>query len=183
MRSPLTGSARRAWRPWGWFVCASVLLLATHGDAAPGPPSTDPAVAAGTIVDELQSAARTVRIQLQSARAQRDVIKTACLNDKLTQLDVAVRNARERRDALLVAVAQSDAAVVAQEQARLEVTRQQGRRVAAEAQQCVGQPDPNQQVPSEVTPFVPPGLPSAGDYPPGDLFAVIQPPSAVSAYK
>jgi hypothetical protein len=169
--------------PWGFFVCASLLLVATHGAAAPESASPDPAIAAGGILDELQSAARTVRQRLQSARAQRDIIKTVCLNDKLNQLDVAVRNARERRESLLAAVAQTDTAVVTQERARLEVYRQQGRRVAAEAHQCVGQPDPSQGH-GDVAWSEPPGLPTPADYPaPPDVFAVLSPPSAVSAYK
>ena len=42
-----------------------------------------------------------VRRQLETARAQRDVVKTLCLNDKLNQLDVAIRSARERRKSVV----------------------------------------------------------------------------------
>src|SRR5215470_19956505 len=41
-----------------------------------------------------------VRRMLEQARAQRDVVKTLCLNDKLNQIDVAVRSAQDRRGAL-----------------------------------------------------------------------------------
>jgi hypothetical protein len=169
--------------PWGFCVCASLLLVATYGVAAPEAAPGDPAAAADKIIDEIQSAARTVRQQLQAARAQRDLIKTLCLNDKLTQLDVAVRNARERREALLAAVARADAAVIGQERARLEVNREQGRKVASEAHQCVGQPDPTV-TPSEVVPSEPPGLPTPVEYPvPPDVITIVQPPVPVSAYK
>src|SRR6185295_15639612 len=41
-----------------------------------------------------------VRRMLEQARAQRDVVKTLCLNDKLNQIDVATRSAQDRRAAL-----------------------------------------------------------------------------------
>src|SRR6185503_7449368 len=48
----------------------------------------------------MEGSRATVRRQLEQARAQRDVVKTLCLNDKLNQIDVAIRSARERRQAL-----------------------------------------------------------------------------------
>ena len=42
----------------------------------------------------------TVRRMLEEARAQRDVVKTLCLDDKLNQIDVALRNARDRKAAI-----------------------------------------------------------------------------------
>ena len=42
----------------------------------------------------------SVRRMLETARAQRDVVKTLCLNDKLNQIDVAMRSAQDRRGAL-----------------------------------------------------------------------------------
>src|SRR5579863_1480472 len=52
------------------------------------------------ILSRMDTSRSVVRRQLEQARAQRDVVKTLCLNDKLNQLDVAIRSARERRQAL-----------------------------------------------------------------------------------
>ncbi|MBX3202916.1 MAG: hypothetical protein KF894_32615, partial [Labilithrix sp.] len=45
----------------------------------------------------MEGAAGGVRKMLEEARRQRDVVKTLCLNDKLSQVDVAIRSARDRR--------------------------------------------------------------------------------------
>ena len=52
----------------------------------------------------MEQARSNVRRMLMEAREQRDVVKTLCLNDKLTQLNVAISSAQERRDALAAAV-------------------------------------------------------------------------------
>ena len=45
---------------------------------------------------------------LEESRQKRDVVKTLCLNDKLSQHDVAVRSARDRKTALQDAVRRGD---------------------------------------------------------------------------
>ena len=57
----------------------------------------------------MEQSRSNVRRQLMEAREQRDVVKTLCLNDKLTQLNVAITSAQERRDALAAAVKRGDA--------------------------------------------------------------------------
>ncbi len=179
--------------PRGLFVSASIVLLAAAGtasptaSAAPQPRTdsaeTDPATAATVVVAEIDAAATVVRHMLQVARAQRDVIKITRLNDKLTQLDVAVRAALELKGSLLAAAAHGDAAAVAVERARLEVRREVGRRLAAEAHQCIGNPDPAAHEEGHTSMTAPP-LPSPAEYPaPEDVFANIQPPVPVSPYK
>jgi hypothetical protein len=159
----------------------SSLLLSAHALAAPDAPPS-PAVSLGAIVDEIGADATAVRGQLRAARAQRDVVKTLCLNDKLNQLDVALRTATTLRDAALAAADRGGEAL-AQARARLEVERQIARRVAAEAQQCVGLPEPGPDGPGGVG-MTEPQLPPVSDYPaPADLFATIAPPLSVSAYK
>jgi hypothetical protein len=179
MRSP----ADRPWAgsPRAFLVSVSLLLFSSPGAAAPEPP--DPAAASSAVVDEVRVAASDVRNQLRTARAQRDVIKTLCLNDKLNQLDVTLRSAGQRREALLGAAAQADSAAVAQEQARLTVHREQARRIAAEARQCIGSPEPPGGEGGPTTMTEPP-LPIPADYPPPvDVFTLVQPPLSVSAYK
>ena len=80
-----------------------------------------------------------VRSALEKARLQRDVVKTLCLNDKLNQLDVAIRSARERHQSLGAAVARADAELARHEFTILSVLRQRTDQLSAEANQCIGQ--------------------------------------------
>ena len=57
----------------------------------------------------MEQAAGGVRKMLEEARKQRDVVKTLCLNDKLSQVDVAIRSGRDRRTQLTAAVNRNDA--------------------------------------------------------------------------
>src|SRR6187551_3456313 len=101
----------------GFTVVAAVALLVGHGvasaQAQAQPAAPPPDASAGlarqvnlspqeelnqsdAFLGRMESARSTVRRQLETARAQRDVVKTLCLNDKLNQIDVAIRSARER---------------------------------------------------------------------------------------
>ena len=81
---------------------------------------------------------RSVRKQLETARQARDVVKTLCLNDRLTQIDVTLRSARERKGALDAAVQRSDKDLAGHEFTIIGVYRQRSERLVAEANQCVG---------------------------------------------
>jgi hypothetical protein len=188
--------------PWSLFASASLVLVSAHGAAAPpsapaaptaptapvvSPPSppaiapaADPLIAASEIVDRLQAGSTGVRHRLQAARAQRDVIKIICLNDKLNQLDVAARAARDRRESLVAAVAHQDADLIGHERVRLEALREQGLRVIAEANQCIGQPDPGEHETGGNS-FTSPALPEIAEYPGSDV--IIVQPVAASAVK
>src|SRR5579859_7640547 len=48
-------------------------------------------------IARMEQLAGTVRRQLEQARTAHDVVKTLCLNDKLSQIDVAIRSARDRQ--------------------------------------------------------------------------------------
>jgi Spy/CpxP family protein refolding chaperone len=163
-------------------VVVAALLPSTTAVAAPDAASHPPAPAAlGAIVAEIGADAAAVRGELRAARAQRDVIKTLCLNDKLNQLDVTLRTAEAQREAALASPGEAEA--LAQAQTRLEIQRQTARRVAAEAQQCVGQPDPGPGPGGDVA-MTEPTLPSVADYPaPVDVITAVAPPLSVSAYK
>ena len=47
-------------------------------------------------IARMDQASNAVRHQLEAARQARDVVKTLCLNDKLSQIDVAARSGRSR---------------------------------------------------------------------------------------
>jgi len=79
-----------------------------------------------------------VRRMLEQARAQRDVVKTLCLNDKLNQIDVATRSAQDRRTQLDQASMRHDADLANHEFTILTVLRQRVEQLRAEANQCIG---------------------------------------------
>jgi hypothetical protein len=80
-----------------------------------------------------------IRRALMEAREKRDVVKTLCLNDKLTQMNVAITSAQERRDALAGAVKRGDADLATHEFTILSVLRQRTDQLSAEANQCIGE--------------------------------------------
>ncbi len=89
-------------------------------------------------VARIESASGMTRKMLEQARAERDVVKTLCLNDKLTQLDVTLRSAKERRSALESAANRRDTELSAHEFTILGVYRQRSERISVEANQCIG---------------------------------------------
>jgi hypothetical protein len=187
----------------GFTAVAAFALLIGHGIAAAqaqGAPSVVPDAQAGltrqvnlTPAEELtqsesfltrMDASRTgVRRQLETARAQRDVVKTLCLNDKLNQLDVAIRSARERKQSLEAAAQRSDADLANHEFTILSVLRQRTDQLTAEANQCIGQ-EAGFVGESAVTATIDPGAPV------DPLFVelvgsavIVEPPSCMSCVK
>lgn len=81
-----------------------------------------------------------VRVQtmLAAARRERDIIKVTCLNDKLTQIDVNTRTARDRLGALRDAVGRNDDSARNHEFTILTVLKQKIDTLSLEADQCAG---------------------------------------------
>jgi hypothetical protein len=128
----------------------------------------------------MDSSRTAVRRQLETARAQRDVVKTLCLNDKLNQLDVAIRSARERRVSLEAAAQRSDADLATHEFTILRVLRDRTDQLTAEANQCIGQEAGfvgDSAVTSTVDPTIPPD-PGTWEGPGGAV--IVEPPNCVS---
>lgn len=94
---------------------------------------------AGKHLTRMEQASGSVRKMLEEARRQRDVVKTLCLNDKLSQIDVAIRSARDRRTQLQAAVNRNDAELSNHEFTILTVLRQRVEQLIAEANQCIGE--------------------------------------------
>ena len=129
----------------------------------------------------MESARDGVRRQLMDARAQRDVVKTLCLNDKLSQLNVAISSAQERHDALAAAVKRNDGDLATHEFTILTVLRQRSDQLTAEANQCLGEEigSPGN---SSVTTTIDKNLPTEdpSEYPSFSL--TTEPPSCTSCY-
>jgi len=147
-------------RRLGWGLAACVLLSALYGAAdaqtnAAGPSSTgdtsvgmqrqanlspkEQLVQADAALARMSVTATNVRHLLEQARASRDVVKTLCLNDKLNQVDVAARSARDRRNSLEQASQRNDADLANHEFTILTVLRQRVEQLSAEANQCIGE--------------------------------------------
>jgi hypothetical protein len=91
------------------------------------------------VLARMEVAASGIRRQLEQARAQRDVVKTLCLNDKLSQVDVAIRSARDRNGALKTAASRNDVELSNHEFTILTVLRQRAEQLTAEANRCIGE--------------------------------------------
>jgi hypothetical protein len=90
-------------------------------------------------VDTIERSAQSIQRQLQSARKDRDVVRVLCLNDKLNQVDVALRSARDRVAALGAAVDRKDADRARHEYTVLEVLNDRVRTLVNESSQCIGE--------------------------------------------
>jgi len=131
----------------------------------------------------MNQAAGTVRRQLDGAREQRDVVKSLCLSDKLSQIDVATRSAKDRQTSLQAAALRNDAELSNHEFTMLTVLRQRTEQLIAEANQCIGEDLAFVGQTQVSTEF--PNLPGedSTDYPPLDPPFVWVPPIVVSAVK
>jgi Spy/CpxP family protein refolding chaperone len=132
-------------------------------------------------ISRMETAGAAVRRQLEQARAARDVVKTLCLNDKLSQVDVAVRSAKDRRQSLQLAVGRNDTELSHHEYTILTVLRQRVEQLTAEANQCIGE-EAVLLGDSKITWTVDPTLPDddGTGYDPIDPGVIALPPSCVS---
>jgi len=129
----------------------------------------------------MEGAAAGIRKQLEQARQQRDVVKTLCLNDKLSQTDVAIRSARDRANALKSAAQRGDTELANHEFTILTVLRQRTEQLTAEANQCIGEESAFIGE-TQTTMVVDPNLPveDVTAFPPLDPIAVSEPPKCTS---
>jgi hypothetical protein len=142
----------------GWVVAGGIAVLVMAGGAAAqtalAPATADAQVgfkrpaqlspqqelaAADSTIALMTQGSKTVSKMLEDARAARDVVKTLCMNDKLSQMDVAIRSAKDRKAALVVAAGRNDQELSNHEFTILTVLRQRHDQLTAEANQCIGQ--------------------------------------------
>jgi hypothetical protein len=90
-------------------------------------------------VSRMEAASSSVRKMLGEARKAKDVVKTLCLNDKLSQIDVATRTAKDRRQQLQEAVGRNDVETSNHHFTIMTVLRQRVEQLVAEANQCIGE--------------------------------------------
>jgi len=131
-------------------------------------------------VARMEGAASGVRKMLGEARKQRDVVKTLCLNDKTSQVDVAVRSGRERYSQLDGAVKRNDVDLANHNFTIITVLRQRSEQLVAEANQCIGEEAAfvgDTKTTVVIDPQIPP---DEAPYPPTDPTIVIGPPQCTS---
>jgi len=170
----MTGPSINRLAPWGLgFLLLGGLSVAFAQSATGANNASDrlPAPATETqtpqqmraqvqaFLPQMDQSAQTVRRQLEQAREARDVVKVLCLNDKLNQIDVAIRAARDRVPVLTVALDQNDTDNSRHEFAVLQVLRDRVRTLVQESNQCIGE-EAGFVGESKVIVSIDPGIPS-----------------------
>jgi hypothetical protein len=95
--------------------------------------------AAKAVLPMMDRNAQIVRRQLTLAREQKDVVKALCLNDKLNQIDLAIRTATDRVSGLESAVAANDLERSRHQYTVVMVLRDRVNTLVSEANQCIGE--------------------------------------------
>jgi hypothetical protein len=91
------------------------------------------------VYSKIEHTSAVIRKQLDTARQARDVVKSLCLSDKLSQVDVAGRSVKDRQTALLAAVQRADAELANHEFTIISVLGTRVTQLMAEANQCIGE--------------------------------------------
>jgi hypothetical protein len=118
-----------------------VVKLEPVGDSAQHEPASpaeqtkaaEAAVASASANCEAQAQA------LQSAKREKDIIRSTCLDDKLAQCNANLQNMKRRQAALSDAIADGDTGLANHESTVIGVLSQKFKMLAQAANQCVGQ--------------------------------------------
>jgi hypothetical protein len=127
--------------------------LAQSSTVAPPPPPSaqvgferrvqltpqEEATQSDAVLVRMDQSSASIRRQLDKARQARDVVKSLCLSDKLSQVDVALRSSRDRAGALQAAAQRGDAELANHEFTILSVLKQRVEQLVGEANQCIGE--------------------------------------------
>lgn len=144
--------------------------------------TADQVQAAETYLANMETTRESIRRDLEDARQQRDVVKTLCLNDKLNQLDVAIRSATERKRGLDLAASRGDTDLANHEFTILSVLFQRGQQLDAEAKQCIGK-EVGFVGESSTTVDIDPNLPFEDPTDLPDPVVIAQPPNCASCLR
>jgi hypothetical protein len=148
---------------------------------AAGLSGTAQPASASEVIVRMDSSRHTVRRMLEEARSQRDVIKTLCLDDKLNQMDVALRAARDEKNKIESAFQKNDVDAANHEVMSLNVLRERTDQLVAEANLCISKETETVGAAASllfVDPFI---AEDPAYYPPGII--IIEPPPTGSVIK
>ncbi|HTQ04113.1 MAG TPA: hypothetical protein VMI54_09655 [Polyangiaceae bacterium] len=124
------------------------VAYAQEGAAPASPPTTpqaDPTTAAQMVASAkallpmMDSSAQVVRRELTVAREQKDVVKALCLNDKLNQIDLAIRTATDRVGGLESAASANDLERSRHQYTVVLVLKDRVATLVSESNQCIGE--------------------------------------------
>jgi hypothetical protein len=133
------------------------------------------------VYSKIEHTSAVIRKQLDTARQARDVVKSLCLSDKLSQVDVAGRSAKDRQTALEAAVQRADAELANHEFTIISVLGQRVTQLMAEANQCIGEEVAFVGQTEVIATHEPmPGGPDVAGYPPLAPLNVPYPPPCTS---
>jgi hypothetical protein len=122
-------------------VCVPISTLGTT--LAPMAHAGDEARQQMAFADEtvavVQSSAARVRTSFVTARRERDVVRTQCLDEKLTQLEATLRSAQDARATMRRASLREDMDAMAQAATLLRSLKDRAGQLAAAADQCIGE--------------------------------------------
>lgn len=88
---------------------------------------------------EMQQAASSVQRQAAGAREQRDVVRVLCLNDKLTQITLAIHSAEDRAAKLFAAATRNNRMQARHEFTIVRILKERAASLASDSNQCIGE--------------------------------------------
>lgn len=130
---------------------------------------------------ELDILRKRIQRMLDSARAEHDIIKVTCLNDKLTQTNTNMASFADRLNSFKRAVSLNDQTQQDHEFTLLAVLVQKGQTLAAEASSCVGEEagyTGKTDISTEIDDDITRGDPTQEDIPGVDPSVDVRPPDA-----
>jgi hypothetical protein len=119
-------------------VCALALACVAASSTARAAGGREQESFADEALGRIQRHASDLRASLAVARRQRDPVQTQCVNEKLTALEIALRQARDERGTLRRASLREDQDAIAASSAVIARLDRRAREVRDEANQCVG---------------------------------------------
>jgi hypothetical protein len=144
----------------GLFADKPVVGFGNNQQLAPG----DQVAQGDTMIQQIEANARSIDEKYRRAHDERDVVKSLCLNDKLSQANSAFRTGKERHDQLKAAGGRGDADTAGHHFNILSVIKQRSDQLVSEANQCIGN-ESNFQGGTSVSTSVDSNLPPSNDTP------------------
>jgi hypothetical protein len=136
---------------------------------------------ASEVITRMDGSRQTIRRMLEQARTQRDIIKTLCLDDKLNQVDVALRSARDHKTMLDSAVQKNDLDGANQQATLLDILHQRTDQLVVEANLCISKETETVGAAAALLSVDPSIVDEPAYYPPGII--IIEPPPTGSVIK
>ncbi len=157
-------------------------------DAAPEseapPPAAEVSVAGmlakgKSVLAALDASSQSISRMLRDARAAKDVVKALCLDDKLSQVDVAKRSAADRVESLDAAATAGNVERAQHDFAVIGALEERANALSSEADQCIGEEKGYVGGASLKVTFDP-TIPQSDTSAPPAFVVVVQPPQTAS---